>query len=591
LIYKELLEKYQKDLTKTIGLSDNISIWRSIAGFSIPIIIYLIIKSDQQILLALLLLSVLVIFIILVRKHTIVQKEKDRINALVEINKNEIAFCESQVYPGKNGAEYNVDNSDYAYDLDFFGDLSLYHHLNRTFTYIGGQNLAEKLLECPVKESVLLDRQTSIEELSSKIAWRQTFSSSAFLVNDQKKDYQFLIQWAKQDSVVTKPWVRLLAYCLPVFLSISYFLFFVFDFAFGYTLGNVLFLMNLGFAGSYLKDIKSELDASDNLERILSHYSSLLKEIESEKFESAHLQALQKKLQTNQEKASSAVKSLSIIYNNLNSAANPIGAAIFNGLFLFHLHTFINLRVWKSKFSENIIVWLEVMGEIEALCSLANFRYNNPDYTFPNINYHNGIAFTNMGHPLIAKSKRICNDINFDETQFYILTGSNMSGKSTFLRTLGINLVLGGIGAPVCASHASIHPKKVLVSMRLSDSLSNAESYFYAEVKRLKYILDSVQSEDCFVLLDEILRGTNSEDKQFGTMEYIKRLISTTVLGIIATHDLEVCKLEEAYPDVLSNRNFSVEIVNNELAFDYKLRQGICNSKSASFMMKKMGVI
>ena len=166
-----------------------------------------------------------------------------------------------------------------------------------------------------------------------------------------------------------------------------------------------------------------------------------------------------------------------------------------------------------------------------------------------------------------------------------------MSGKSTFLRTIGINLVLGGIGAPVCASHAAIHPKKVLVSMRLSDSLSNAESYFYAEVKRLKYILDCVRTEDCFVLLDEILRGTNSEDKQFGTMEYIKQLISTNVLGIIATHDLEVCKLEESYPDVLSNRNFAVEIINNELAFDYKLRTGICNSKSASFMMKKMGVI
>ncbi len=591
MIYKELLDKYQKDLSKIVRLSDNISFWRSITGFSIPLLVYIIIKSDQPFLFGSLLFALILVFILLVRKHQKVEKEKASISALVALNKNEIDFLESQIYPNQNGVEFLKEDSDYAYDLDFFGNLSLYHHLNRAHTYIGGQSLAKMLLDGPLAESPLLARQVSIEELSQKISWRQTFSASAYQVNDQKKDYDFLIQWAKKPSVLTKPWVKLLAYSLPILLILSYLLFFLFDFSFGYTLGNVLFLVNLGFAGSYLKDIKSELDASDNLERILSHYSSLLREIETQTFEASQLQTLQNKLQNNQEKASTSVKNLSIIYNSLNSASNPIGAAIFNGLFLFHLHTFINLRSWKSKFSEHIVNWLDVIGEMEALCSLANFRYNNPNYVFPNINYNNGIAFTNLGHPLLKETKRVCNDIDFDDTQFYILTGSNMSGKSTFLRTLGINLVLGGIGAPVCASQAAIHPKKVLVSMRLSDSLSNAESYFYAEVKRLKYILDCVRTEDCFVLLDEILRGTNSEDKQFGTMEYIKQLISTNVLGIIATHDLEVCKLEESYPDALSNRNFAVEIINNELAFDYKLRAGICNSKSASFMMKKMGVI
>jgi DNA mismatch repair ATPase MutS len=172
-----------------------------------------------------------------------------------------------------------------------------------------------------------------------------------------------------------------------------------------------------------------------------------------------------------------------------------------------------------------------------------------------------------------------------------ILTGSNMSGKSTFLRSLGINMVLSGIGSVVCAKEANVHPLPVLVSMRLSDSLSDSESYFFAEIKRLKQIMDDLEENAAFVLLDEILRGTNSDDKRNGTIEVVKKVIANKAIGAIATHDIEVCQTTKDYPDILTNKCFEVEIKNDDLHFDYKLRDGICQNKSATFLMKKMGVI
>ena len=225
------------------------------------------------------------------------------------------------------------------------------------------------------------------------------------------------------------------------------------------------------------------------------------------------------------------------------------------------------------------------------LNSLANMSYNNPEFVYPTLNTNFEIDFTNLSHPLLNGKIRIGNDVRFHPESFMILTGSNMSGKSTFLRSLGINMVLSGMGAPVCASQANVHPLPVLVSMRLSDSLSDSESYFFAEIKRLKQIMDELESRPAFVLLDEILRGTNSDDKRNGTIEVVKKVIGKNAIGAIATHDIEVCLTTNEYPNVLINKCFEVEIVNNELHFDYKLRDGICKNRSATFLMKKMGVI
>jgi DNA mismatch repair ATPase MutS len=275
----------------------------------------------------------------------------------------------------------------------------------------------------------------------------------------------------------------------------------------------------------------------------------------------------------------------------MDTINNFVSALLFNGTFLFNLHVLKNLLNWKTNHASVLEEWLNVIGEFEMLNSLANFSHNNQDFVFPELNTDFKIGFSNLNHPLLNPETRVGNEVQFFPESFMILTGSNMSGKSTFLRSLGINMVLGGIGSVVCANKATMHPLPVLVSMRLSDSLSDSESYFFAEIKRLKQIMDALEDKPAFVLLDEILRGTNSDDKRNGTIEVVKKVIAKKAIGAIATHDIEVCLTTNEYPDILTNQCFEVEIKNNDLHFDYKLREGICKNKSATFLMQKMGVI
>ena len=262
-----------------------------------------------------------------------------------------------------------------------------------------------------------------------------------------------------------------------------------------------------------------------------------------------------------------------------------------NILTFYHLHTYRKLLKWKQAHAKHIALWLSVIAEVEVLHSFANFSYNNPSFAYPTLNDQQLISFESLGHPLIPAKGRVCNTISFASHRFVILTGSNMSGKSTFLRALGVNMLLATMGLPVCAQKATVHPMKLLVSMRLSDSLSDGKSYFYAEINRLRTIMEQLEKAPCFVLLDELLRGTNSEDKQSGTFRIIEKMVALKAIGVIATHDLEVCTLSDKYPDILQNKCFESQIIAGELYFDYTLKEGICQNKNATFLMEKMGVI
>jgi DNA mismatch repair ATPase MutS len=265
---------------------------------------------------------------------------------------------------------------------------------------------------------------------------------------------------------------------------------------------------------------------------------------------------------------------------------------LLNGLFLFHVHILYALEKWKQKNGEHVMPWLQLLGEVEALNSFGNLSFNNPGFCQPKVSESELMITENMGHPLIRREKRINNSISFAEHRFVILTGSNMSGKSTFLRTLGINLILARAGSNVCADTFSFYPYAVHVSMRITDSLQDSESFFYAELKRLQGIIHQLQAgEKTFIILDEILRGTNSNDKHNGTIGLIRKLVAANACGIIATHDLTVSKLAEENNGYISNKCFESEIINDELTFDYKLKDGVCTRLSASFLMKKMGVI
>ena len=224
----------------------------------------------------------------------------------------------------------------------------------------------------------------------------------------------------------------------------------------------------------------------------------------------------------------------------------------------------------------------------------GNFSYNNSNYTFPEISDAEFyLSIKEGGHPLLYKDQRINNDFSVtDLKKITIVTGANMAGKSTFLRTIGVNMVLGMTGSPVCAEKFVFSPIEIFTSVRTNDSLHKNESYFYAELMRLKKITDTLKSgKKLFIILDEMLKGTNSKDKHIGSYALIEQLIKLNASGLAATHDIQLGKLAEKYPNNISNKRFEVEIINDELVFDYKLKDGISQNLNASFLMKKYGII
>ena len=532
----------------------------------------------------------LILFLFLLRfydKKVQIKKHKE---AVITINKDELAFLNDHINTYESGIEFNNPHHEYAYDLDIFGENSLFQYLNRTHTFIGKKTLAKTLLH-QVSNDAILENQEAIKELASKVTWRQDFMAHAKLSNDKEQFYKQLIDWSTFNNKPLSKTAKVFLYVLPlVFITLVLMHYFsTSNVWFSYVVAS--FFVNLTFASIFFKRIKLENEHSSDIDQIVKQYGLMIGAIEGESFTSNKLVVLQNDLKTNTTKASVSLQKLSRLFAILDSVANPLVAILLNGFFLYHIHDFRALLQWKTKHVTHLEKWLAIIGEFELLQSLANFSYNNPDFTFPILNDNHEVSFKNMAHPLLNAKSRVANTIDFQPQSFIILTGSNMSGKSTFLRSLGVNMVLARIGSVVCAVAANVHPMPILVSMRLSDSLSDSESYFYAEIKRLKQIMDALEHKRSFVLLDEILRGTNSDDKRSGTVDVIKKMIAQNAIGAIATHDIEVCLTADAYPNQLINKCFEVEINNNDLHFDYKLRDGICKNKSATFLMKKIGVI
>lgn len=587
--YQNKVKHYTTIFHKINKRYNSISMLRLLSIFLCLFLLYYYIKTNEILYAAFAFLS-FVGFLFLMRFHSRLSFQKQLTTAILKLNQNEITYFKREKIPFENGIEFNDFHHPYAYDLDIFGEHSLFQNVNRTATFIGKKTLANQLLNLLPNETIL-QNQEAINELKSKIDWRQDFLALAMISNDSKNSYDSLLYWNSfKNNSLPKVLVALSVILPTLFLG--------FLTAYFVTSKTILlsyltytFIANLIVLGQSFKRIQSEIAKADNVDKIIKQYSLLVQKIERETFQSKKLIDLQQQLIFKNATASKHLKDLSELFSRMDTINNLVTAVVFNGSFLFNVHVLKALLKWKDNYSTELEKWITIIGEFEALNSLANLAYNNPDFVFPKINSEYKIGFSDLGHPLLNPATRVGNDTHFYPESFMILTGSNMSGKSTFLRSLGINMVLGGVGSVVCATEANIHPLPVLVSMRLSDSLADSESYFFAEIKRLKQIMDALEDRPAFVLLDEILRGTNSDDKRNGTIEVVKKVIAKNAIGAIATHDIEVCLTTNEYPDTLTNQCFEVEIQNNELHFDYKLRSGICKNKSATFLMQKMGVI
>ncbi len=554
--YRQLLEQHTQTLARLNRKHNIITALRLLAAGIAIVIAYQYINDPLVYKLYIIIACALLFFFLLNRSQKI-SRDKQLYKNLIRINNEEIAYLQEEGIPFESGREF-VDNTHvYTADLDIFGERSLFHHLNRTATYIGKLKLSV-LFSAHLSKQQILDNQQSVKELCQNIRIRQRVLALARITEDSKETYQKITEWTKKEGQKVNLLIKILSFLLPAALAVCLVVYFFTRQELYWDTALRLMPVNLFVMFTQLKNIRKAMFGADQANEILNQYAAILQVIEQAKLESPGLKTLQAKLQSQGGHASEHIKKLSKISNDMSSIQNPFGAVILNALFLYHIHTWHRLIRWKKKYAEDIIQWTEVIGEWETLSSLANLAYNNPQFAYPILNEEGKISFEQLGHPMIPERKRVCNSVSFNDHSFIILTGSNMAGKSTFLRSLGINMVLASVGSVVCATRAEIQPMPLLVSMRQSDSLADNESYFFAEVKKLKYIIDQIKAGGCFVLLDEILRGTNSDDKRSGTIAIIRKMIEYKTTGVI---------------------------------FDYKLRNGICKNKSATFLMKKMGVI
>ena len=518
----------------------------------------------------------IVLFFLLIGKHKQIAVKRRIAKAKIAINECEIAFIEQGVYPADNGKDFEPAQHPYAYDLDVLGEKSLYHYLNRTHTYLGRKRLAEQLLY--PDGTAILAHQEAIKALTPQLAWRQTFMAHAEQIDDSPSFYDRLQQWAAAPTTPMGKFMRVFTVISPIVFTLSAIIGYIYDYEVLKSIAKLLLTINLSVFFFYISKINKEKLGFEHTYAMLYAFKECIAQVEDH-------------FPEKNERANAHIAQLSRLLDDLDNVSNILVSIPLNIFSFYHLHRYRALLQWKQTYGTHIAQWLETVASTEVLCSFANFAYNNPHFVYPTFNNQYRISFEDVGHPLIAENERITNNITLDEAHFIILTGSNMSGKSTFLRTLGVNMLLAQVGLPVCAREAAIHPLPLLVSMRLSDSLSDGKSYFFAEINRIEQIMTALKRERCMVLLDEILRGTNSEDKQYGTIKIIERLLLLKAIGIVATHDIEVCKTADRYPEQLQNKCFESYIHEGELSFDYKLREGICQNKNATFLMEKLGII
>ena len=383
----------------------------------------------------------------------------------------------------------------------------------------------------------------------------------------------------------------MLRYVLPA-LILTVVTLYIFD-----IVGNTIFYLSLLIFAALAYQINKVIaPLHERLSRIAAELNTLaesMAHIENETFESPLLKELQAAIKGKHGKASKQISQIKKILDKLDLRYNLVLSLPLNILLLWNLQQVLDLEKWKSQQENNIDKWFYTLANFEALGSFAILYFNQPEWIFPTvIPEYFFIEGKEIGHPLIPLNKRVTNFIDIaNEGELMLVTGSNMAGKSTYLRSIGINVVLAMAGAPVCATKFKVSHVQIISSMRITDNLEESTSTFYAELKKLKTIIEKVNAgEKVFILLDEILRGTNSLDRHTGSKALIKQLIKQKAAAIIATHDLELADLKNNYPENILNYHFDVQVSNEELYFDYRLKPGVCNSLNASILMKKIGI-
>jgi len=533
----------------------------------------------------------LVIFAVLVKKQSFYDKQHKYYSNLKLINDNEIASIQTRGNLYDNGAGFSNEKHFYTADLDIFGNMSLFQLMNRAATRPGRTKLAD-WLSAPANKPVILERQAAAQEIADKNQWKLEFQTLLLFANKTDGEvlkglFTFLHHPLDiPGEAALSKYIRVAPYLLLAAVVGAFF------WPVAKLIAIILGITNLSIVSLKGNYIAKSSNVADKISKILSGYASVFDQIEKEDWQSTHNLNLALKIKQNQ--TSKNIALLARLIDKMNYNLNMVVGVILNLFFLWALKQTIAVEQWKRNNEHSLEDAFEVIADFEAIASIGGLRCNYPEWSFPQI--ADGDAYTlvaqNIAHPLINNVTRVTNDYELTDThKIDIITGSNMAGKSTFLRTIGINTVLALCGAPVCANSMRVSVMTMVSYMRIKDSLNESTSTFKAELDRLQMLLKAVEHEyKVFFLIDEMLRGTNSVDKYLGSKAVIEQLIAKNAVGMVATHDLQIAQLEEKYPDYVRNFYFDIQVVDGEMLFDYKIKHGECKTFNASLLLKQIGI-
>lgn len=532
-------------------------------------------------------------FFILLKVHDRLFRRRDWLETVVRVNQEELQALAGDNSCFEEGNKYTNPEHEYTFDLDVFGKRSLFQMINRTCTCFGEKCLAAWMQHHLTDKSAIEMRQEAVRDLSVRPHFREQFRVTGLTCQGQATDGEEIRQWCESPAkYLHAAWVKAFVWGVPLVngLLLAAALFHIAPMSW-FGLSFMLFVI---ISFGIIKRATAVQENYGKRLKTLNSYARLIALAKNEKWEASAIRQLMDSLDIDGKSPAEALTQLSKELDRLDLRNNQLLYVILEGSIFFQLQQIVRIERWKERYGKQVIGWLSVVGELDALCSLATFAYNHPEYTYPAIaDKPFRFQARNMGHPLMPPAQCAKNDALIPSRPYFlIITGANMAGKSTYLRTIGTNYLLACIGAPACCDALTLYPARLVTSLRTSDSLSDNESYFFAELKRLKRIIDMLNNgKELFIILDEILKGTNSTDKQKGSFDLIRQFMHLDTNGIIATHDLLLSRLAEQFPGNIRNYCFEADIKDNELTFSYRLREGTAQNMNACFLMKKMGII
>jgi hypothetical protein len=533
-------------------------------------------------------LVLVIVFVGVVLYHQNVQRLRLRTQRAIVFYRRGLDRIEDRwMGHGQTGERFDVPHHIYAADLDLFGKGSLYELLSIARTPMGERTLAQWLM-APASIGEIRERHASIVDLRDRLDLREelVILGEQARINPQS---EALTTWAEAPNALNQQWLRWAAPLLAMLAVVTA----SFWVHWGVAIPFVVVLLMEGCLTYLLrKQIKTVISGVEHAFEDLKFLSALLNRIERERVDAPPLKALIAKLSSHTVTASRTFASLATIVNMVESRRNIVVRPFILPL-LYLLQVALAAERWRSAHGEVVRSWLSVLGEIEALLSIAGYSYEHPADPFPE--FLDGPATfqaSELGHPLICAATRVNNNVNIcGEIRVLLVSGSNMSGKSTLLRTVGINTVLAMAGAPVRAKRVQLTPLQIGASIHINDSLYEGSSRFYAEIARLRqlFALEN-RTLALLFLLDELLQGTNSKDRRIGAAGILRALVEQGAIGLISTHDLALTDISALEEGVLKNVHFQDELENGTLRFDFKLRDGVVTKSNGIELMRSIGL-